>query len=146
MPSTSRTMWVSLRACVSRWRSVYICWWSRPTARLVCWLCWLTSIREMDLWLIYAMSWNISEMPYITNCCQRPTRSVNGLLTYMRYRQSSNISRIKFQNLNFHISSCGCLCPILWSQVLSWTWSCSWSSANRWCSNYIWMTNSFIAY
>ena len=39
-----------------------------------------------------------------------------------------------------------CLCPIHWSQVLSWEWRCSWSSTNRPCSNYIWVINYFIAY
>ena len=42
-------------------------------------------------------------------------------------------------------SWCG-LCPIHWSQVLSWEWRCSWSSADRRCSNYIWVINNFIAY
>ena len=46
----------------------------------------------------------------------------------------------------FLISSCSCLCPIHWSQMLSWEWRCSWSSADRRCSNYIWVTNNFIAY
>ena len=46
----------------------------------------------------------------------------------------------------FLVSSCCCLCPIHWSQVLSWEWRCSWSSADRRCSNYIWVTNNFIAY
>ena len=45
----------------------------------------------------------------------------------------------------FPVSSCSHLCPIHWSQLLSWKWSCSWSSANRRCSNYIWMINNFIA-
>ena len=44
------------------------------------------------------------------------------------------------------VSSCSCLCPIHWSQVLSWEWRCSWSSADRRCSNYIWVINNFIAY
>ena len=29
------------------------------------------------------------------------------------------------------VSSCSCLYPIRWSQVLSWEWRCSWSSADR---------------
>ena len=44
------------------------------------------------------------------------------------------------------VSSCSCLCPIHWSQVLSWQWRCSWSSADRRCSNYIWVINNFSAY
>ena len=44
------------------------------------------------------------------------------------------------------ISSCSCLYPIRWSQVLSWEWRCSWSSACRCCSNYIWVINNLIAY
>ena len=46
----------------------------------------------------------------------------------------------------FLISSCSRLCPIHWSQVLSWEWRCSWSSTDRRCSNYIWVINSFNAY
>ena len=42
--------------------------------------------------------------------------------------------------------ACSCLCPIHWSQMLSWEWRCSWSSADKRCSNYIWMINNFIAY
>ena len=42
-------------------------------------------------------------------------------------------------------SSCGCLRPTHWSQVLSREWRCSWSSAERRCSNYIWVINNFIA-
>ena len=38
------------------------------------------------------------------------------------------------------VSSCSCLWPIHWSQVLSWEWRCSWSS-----SSYIWVINNFIA-
>ena len=44
------------------------------------------------------------------------------------------------------VSSCNCLYPISWSQVLSWEWRCSWSSADRRCSNYIWVINNLIAY
>ena len=44
------------------------------------------------------------------------------------------------------VSSCSCLCPIHWNQVLRWEWRCSWSSADRRCSNYIWVINNFIAY
>ena len=43
------------------------------------------------------------------------------------------------------VSSCSCLCPIHWSQVLSREWRCSWSSADRRCSNYIWVIDNFIA-
>ena len=46
----------------------------------------------------------------------------------------------------FLVWSCCCLCPIHWSQVLSWEWRCSWSSAARRCSNYIRVINNFIAY
>ena len=41
----------------------------------------------------------------------------------------------------FLVSSCSCLCPIHWSQVLSREWSCSWSSTDRRCSNYVWVIN-----
>ena len=43
----------------------------------------------------------------------------------------------------FFVSSCSCLCPIHWSQVLSQEWRCSRSSADRRCSNYIWVINNF---
>ena len=43
------------------------------------------------------------------------------------------------------MSSCICVWPIHWSQVLSWEWRCSWSSADRRCSNYIWVINNFTA-
>ena len=46
----------------------------------------------------------------------------------------------------FLVSSSSCLCPIYWSQVLSWEWRCSWSSADRRCSNYIWVINNLIAH
>ena len=46
----------------------------------------------------------------------------------------------------FLISSCSCLCPIQWSQVISWEWRCSWSNAGRECFNYIWVIKNFIAY
>ena len=44
------------------------------------------------------------------------------------------------------VSSCSCLCPIHWSQVLSQEWRCSWSSAVRQCTNYIWVFSKFITY
>ena len=45
----------------------------------------------------------------------------------------------------FVVSSCSCLCPIHWNQVLSWEWRCSWSSTGRRCSIYPeWST--FFAY
>ena len=44
------------------------------------------------------------------------------------------------------VSSCCCLWPIHWSQVLSREWRCSWSSADRRCSNYIWVIDNFIAF
>ena len=48
--------------------------------------------------------------------------------------------------LKILILSCGCLCRISWSQMLSREWRCSWSSADRRCSNYIWVIDNFIAY
>ena len=41
------------------------------------------------------------------------------------------------------VSSCGCLCPIHWSRVLSREWRCIWSSADRRCSIYIWVISKF---
>ena len=51
------------------------------------------------------------------------------------YRQTSNMSRTNYQNLNkcVSFSSCSYLCPIHWNQVLSREWRCSWSSADRQC-------------
>ena len=69
------------------------------------------------------------------------------------FNEDMPINRIKKDDLCFTvceymflISSCSCLCPIQWSQVLSQEWRCSWSSADRRCSNYIWVINNFIAY
>ena len=67
------------------------------------------------------------------------------LIIYM-YRNISYIRRNKSQTQMFLVSSCSCLCPIQWSQVLSREWRCSWSSADRRCSNYIWVIDNFIAY
>ena len=67
------------------------------------------------------------------------------LLCYKQYCKISNIRITKSQNLIVSLSSCSCLCPIQWSQVLSREWKCSWSSADRRCSNYIWVINNFIA-
>ena len=44
------------------------------------------------------------------------------------------------------VSSCSCLCPIRWCNVLSREWRCSWNSADRRCPNLIWVINNFIAY
>ena len=62
------------------------------------------------------------------------------------YHKISNIRGTKFESLMFLVSSCMCLCPIHWSQLLSREWRCSWSSADRRCFNYIWVINDFIAY
>ena len=43
------------------------------------------------------------------------------------------------------VSSCSCLWPIHWSQLLSSEWRCNWSSADRRCSNFIWVINNCIA-
>ena len=66
--------------------------------------------------------------------------------TISYYRQVSNIRRTKSQHLKILVPSCGCLCRIPWSQMLSREWRCSWSSADRRCSNYIWVIDNFIAY
>ena len=69
------------------------------------------------------------------------------------YSQTSIISHINPKMyMFFYVSSCNCLCPIHWSQVLSREWRCSWASPTNWssadrrCSNYIWVINKFIAY
>ena len=69
----------------------------------------------------------------------------HGWLPILVYRQVSNISRTKSQDLLL-VSSCSCLYPIRWSQVLSWEWRCSWSSADRRCTNYIWVIYNLIAH
>ena len=46
----------------------------------------------------------------------------------------------------FLVSSSSRICPIHWTQALSWEWRCNWSSADRRCFNYIWVNNNFIAY
>ena len=46
----------------------------------------------------------------------------------------------------FLVSTCRCLSPTHWRQVLSREWRCGWSSADRRCSNYIWVSNNFSAY
>ena len=60
----------------------------------------------------------------------------------MKHSLYLNFWRLRFWM--FLISSCGCLCPSYWCQVLSREWRCSWSSADRRCSNYIWVINNFI--
>ena len=67
-------------------------------------------------------------------------------LSMVDYRKAFCISHTEFKNSNVSLSSCSCLCPIHWSQMLSQVWRCSWSSADRRCSNYIWEINKFIAY
>ena len=66
------------------------------------------------------------------------------------YRQTSNISHNISQKLNVSrlVSSCSCLCPLHWSQLLSREWRCSWSSTDRWCSNYMYIRViiNFVAY
>ena len=63
---------------------------------------------------------------------------------YPIHHQVSNISRTKCQHLNILVLSCGCLCRIPWSQMLSREWRCSWSSTDRRCSNYIWVIDNCI--
>ena len=46
----------------------------------------------------------------------------------------------------FLVSSCSCLYPIHWSQVLSGEWRCRWSITDRRCSNYIWVMPTSVAY
>ena len=60
------------------------------------------------------------------------------------YHQIFDIRHINPKTGVFLISSCNCLFPIHWSQVLSREWRYSWSSADRRCSNYFWVINNFI--
>ena len=62
------------------------------------------------------------------------------------YLQISSIKRPNSQTWLFLVSSCSCLCPIHWHQVLSREWRGRWGSANRRCSNYIWVINKFMAF
>ena len=64
----------------------------------------------------------------------------------VNYRQTSNISRIKSQNLNVSRLVLQLSLLIHWSQMLSQEWRCSLSSADRRCSNYIRVISKFIAY
>ena len=64
----------------------------------------------------------------------------------LSYRQTSNIRRTRFQNLNVSRLVLQLFCPIYWSQMSSPEWKWSWSSADRRCSNYIWAINNFISY
>ena len=59
------------------------------------------------------------------------------------YHKTSSINP---QTYMFLVASCSCLCPIRWSQVLSWERRCCWSSADRRWSNYIWVINNYIAH
>ena len=92
----------------------------------------LYRINPSNFVVVPSMTWNnITELllPY----------------TYMIniYRQISNISRTKSQKSQvFLVSSCSCLCPIHWCQVLSREWRCSWSSTDRRCSKYNWEINN----
>ena len=62
--------------------------------------------------------------------------------------QISNVRHTESKKLDVSrlvLHSCSCLCPIHWSQVLSWEWRCSWSSTDRWFSNHIWVINNSFA-
>ena len=93
-------------------------------------LCWKS-------WLVH-VHWN-------NKTCTRHT--IYDWYCYCKHRDYCLFSNIRrTQSQMFLVSSCSCLCPIYWSQVLSWEWRCSWSSADRRCSYYIWVINNFIAY
>ena len=65
----------------------------------------------------------------------------------MTYHQTPNKSSTTSHHLMFLFSSCSCLWPIHWNQVLSREWGCSWGSADRRCCfGYISVINNFIAY
>ena len=49
----------------------------------------------------------------------------------VNYHKISNISTPNHKTSMILVSSCSCLCPIHWSQLLSWGRRCSWSSADR---------------
>ena len=71
---------------------------------------------------------------------------LSSLTVLIYYRKVSNIRRTKIKTYMILVSTCSCLCPSHWSQVLSREWRCSWSSADRRCSNYIWVIDNFIAF
>ena len=84
-----------------------------------------------------------------TTCGPLPNRVF--LVSYFCSWKKSTIKSLVYDAPNhklwiFLVSSCSCLCPIHWSQVLCRERRCSWSSADRRCSNYIWAINHFIAY
>ena len=70
----------------------------------------------------------------------------HGSLRLLACKQVPSILWYKTHPIPKHKCFSSRLCPIHWSQVLSWEWRCSWSSADRHCSNYIWVINNFIAY
>ena len=73
---------------------------------------------------------------------------MQGICNLLSYRKTFSIRRTKSQSLNVSrlVSSCSCLCPIHWNQMLSRKWRCSWSSTNKRCSSYSWVINKSIAY
>ena len=80
------------------------------------------------------------------NQLQKYNQIIKEMVRYLK-KHTSNLQYKLHQtpNLMFLVSSCCCLCPIHWSQVLSREWRCSWSSADSRCSNYIWVINNFTA-
>ena len=68
----------------------------------------------------------ISGGQYDKSQCRPSTSSILGDgAVILNYRKVSNIWRTKSQNLMFLDSSCSCLYPISWRQVLSREWRCS---------------------
>ena len=67
-------------------------------------------------------------------------------LRFLKHRQTCNIRSPNPKTWMFLFSSCSCLWPIHWSQVLSREWRCSGGITDRRCSNHIWVINNFIAY
>ena len=63
-----------------------------------------------------------------------------------KHNKISNISRIKFQNLDVSRLVLQLPLPNPLMQGVCQEWRCSWSNANRRCSKYIWVINNFIAY
>ena len=98
--------------------------------------------RGPELWMARWNSRWITRMLYVW--CGRHRKSQGSLTVKPLIWGTPNY--IKCYNEMFVVSSCSCLCPIDWNQVLSREWRCSWSSADRRCSNYIWVINNVIAF
>ena len=98
-------------------------------------------VKKMSNCMIVLCQWSYSRGHGVKLTCTKPQQN-----TRKCDHKISNIRHTNAPNLLFLVSSCSCLCPIQWRQVLSREWRCSWSSTDRRCSNYIWVIDNFIAW